>query len=152
MNAGTFAATGVPTGANTAAAAAAVAAERRRNREEELLTAYSQQELNVDWEFKILRSARGEFKKPERLAEVLEEESQSGWVLVEKFDDSRIRLKRSPEARHDESHLGIDPWRSYVGPTSSQREARIALLVVVALLAGVGVFLATLLCIVGAPG
>ena len=116
------------------------------------MTAYSQKELNENWEFKILRSARGEFKKPERLAEVLDEEARSGWVLVEKFDDNRIRLKRSPDASHNESHLDIDPWRSYVGPTSSQREAKIAMLVVGLLLAAVGAFLADMIAVGRPPG
>jgi len=148
MNAGAIAATTVPTGVATAAAEA----ERRRKWEEEVLTAYSQSELNQDWEFKILHSARGAFKDPQWLREVLDEEARAGWVLVEKFDNSRVRLKRSPDARHNDSHLGVDPWRSYVGPTSNQRDAKIAMLVVGLLLAGVGVFLAVLIRFVGLPG
>ena len=127
MDAGVLAATvagTVPTIA-TSAATAAAAAERRRRLEEETMTAYSQKELNENWEFKILHTARGEFKKPERLAEVLDEEAQAGWVLVEKFDNSRIRLKRSPDARQNDQYLGIDPWRSYVGQTSRQRDAKV---------------------------
>ena len=119
------AATGAAPALATGAVTAAADAKRRRNQEEEVLTAYSQKELNENWEFKILHTARGEFKKPERLAEVLDEEAQAGWVLVEKFDNSRIRLKRSPDARQNDQYLGIDPWRSYVGQTSRQRDAKV---------------------------
>ena len=154
MDAGVLAATvagTVPTIA-TSAATAAAAAERRRRLEEETMTSYSQKELNEDWEFKILHTAKGAFKNPERLREVLDEESRAGWVLVEKFDNSRIRLKRSPDARRNDLHLGIDPWRSYVGQTSNQREAKIVLLIVGVLLAVVGIGLAVAIAFVGPPG
>ena len=149
MNPGTIAAT---TASTQAATAAAAAAERRRKWEEEVLTTYSQNELNQDWEFKILHSARGAFRDPQRLREVLDEEARAGWVLLEKFDNSRIRLKRSPDGRHDDSHLGIDPWRSFVGSASGQRDARTAILIAGLLLAGVAVFLAVLIGFAGPPG
>jgi Flp pilus assembly protein TadB len=148
MNAGALAAAGMPAGA--AAAAAADAAERR-NREEEILTAYSQQELDENREFKILRSAAAEFKKPERLREILDEEARVGWVMVEKFDDSRIRLKRPPDASQGDSHSGIDPWRSQIGQTSSQREAKIAMVIVGVVLAVMAAVAVAVLAVVGAP-
>lgn len=145
MSTGAVAASfGVSGAAGTTAAAAAADAKRRRNLEEELLTAYSEKTLADDWEFKILRSARGLFKEPERLREVLEEEARAGWIMVEKFDNSRIRLKRPPEARQHNRHLGFDPRRSYIGPSQGQREAKAAILIgviVLSLAAAVGTVL-----------
>jgi hypothetical protein len=102
-----------------ATAAAAVAAEQQRQmqQEEEEMTTYSPQDLAQDWEFKILRSATNAFKKPEQLRQCLEAEAQAGWVLVEKFDDSRVRLKRPIAARDRDGKVGIDPYRTYVGPS-----------------------------------
>ncbi len=105
------------TAGSTGATAAQIAAEeqRRQQEEEEEMTPYSNDELQDDWEFKILRSATGAFKKPQRLREVLEEEARAGWVLVEKFDDQRVRLKRPASARRNDRGLGFDPYRTQVG-------------------------------------
>lgn len=84
------------------------------------MTTYSREELAGDWEFKILRSLTGAFKKPEALHRVLDEEAQAGWVLVEKFDNSRIRLKRPASARDSDLHIGFDAYRTYVGPSEGQ--------------------------------
>ena len=84
------------------------------------MTPYDAADLAGDWEFKILRSMSGEFRKPERLAQILEKEAQAGWVLVEKFDNHRVRLKRRPEARKNDRQLDFDPYRSYVGATETK--------------------------------
>ena len=63
------------------------------------MTPYQDQDLSGDWEFKILRSVTGAFGKPEKLKEALDQEAKAGWVLVEKFDNGRIRLKRPASAR-----------------------------------------------------
>ena len=47
------------------AAAAAAERRRRRNLEEEQMTAYRKDDLEQGWEFKILRSATAQFRKPE---------------------------------------------------------------------------------------
>jgi hypothetical protein len=97
------------------AAAAAAAERRRREQEEEEMTGYTPEELASGWEFKIVRSSTRAFKRPAFLKQVLEEERGTGWTLVEKFDDSRVRLKRPMSARtHDESSR-IDPYRTHVG-------------------------------------
>ncbi len=107
--------------ASSAASAAAIAAaaeqQRRMREEEEEMTPYAQQDLSLDWEFKILRSATGIFKKPEELRRFLDEEGRAGWVLVEKFDDTRLRLKRPAAARERDGKLDLDPYRTYVGPS-----------------------------------
>ena len=52
-----------------AAAGAAAAMARRKREEEESMTGYSHADLAGDWEFKILRSATGAFRNPERFRE-----------------------------------------------------------------------------------
>jgi hypothetical protein len=107
-------------GVNAGIASAAAAAEQRRQmQEEEEMTGYRADELAQDYEFKILRSATGTFRRSERLQQVLEEEARCGWTLVEKFDDSRLRLKRPASARERDGKLGLDPYRTYVGPSQN---------------------------------
>jgi hypothetical protein len=96
-------------------AAAAAAAKRRREEEEENMTAYTAQDLSEDWEFKILRSSTAAFRNSEKLRRVLEEEGRAGWILVEKFDNSRIRLKRPTKARAGDGTLPFDSYRTDVG-------------------------------------
>src|SRR5882757_6347562 len=91
------------------------AARRRREREEEEVTGYTAEELASGWEFKILRSATGGFKRTEFLQRVLEEEKRAGWTLVEKFDNSRVRLKRPVSTRASDGSAGLDAYRSHVG-------------------------------------
>jgi hypothetical protein len=55
------------------------------------------------------------FRKPENLKKYLEEERRAGWVLVEKFDDNRLRLKRPASARRGDAALNFDPYRTQVG-------------------------------------
>src|SRR5262245_3670338 len=101
--------------AGAAAAGAAAAEQRRQHEEEEEMSPYSPHELGQDWEFKILRSATGGFKRPDFLRQCLDEEARAGWSLVEKFDDSRVRLKRPASARDRDAKLDLDPYRTYVG-------------------------------------
>jgi hypothetical protein len=103
-------------GTAAAAAAAAAAAERLRQEEEEM-TQYSAKDLEDGWEFKILRSNFNTFRKPEKLRAILEEEKRGGWILVEKFDDQRIRLKRPAGAKLAQAEFadGYDPYRTTIG-------------------------------------
>jgi hypothetical protein len=105
--------------ATVIAAAAAAAEQRRQAEEEEEMTPYAQQELSQDWEFKIIRSTCGAFKKPEFLRQCLEEEARAGWVLVEKFDDARVRLKRPTAAKERDGKLDVDPYRTNVGASQT---------------------------------
>lgn len=122
------------------AAGAAAAAERQRQmrEEEEEMTPYAAHDLAEDWEFKILRSATGGFRNPVFLRQVLDEEARAGWALVEKFDNSRIRLKRPARARDMDGKLNFDPYRSYAGAS----QATVALVIVCAVVA---VFLGVIL-------
>lgn len=100
-----------------AAAAAAAAARRRLLEEEEEMTTYGADDLSRDWEFKIVRANRAVFGNPAHLNRVLEEEARAGWILLEKFDNSRLRFKRLREARARDSMLppGVDPYRVHYG-------------------------------------
>ena len=79
------------------------------------MTGYTHDDLADGWEFKILHSATGAFRKPECLRQVVEEEGRAGWVLLEKFDNQRVRFKRPASARSRDAALGIDPYRSTYG-------------------------------------
>jgi hypothetical protein len=100
------------------AAAAAAEQQRRMFEEEEQLTPYSADELQNDWELKIVRANYGAFGKPDRLARLIEQEKQAGWVLLEKLDDSRVRFKRPRSAQANDAQViasGFDPYRTQVG-------------------------------------
>jgi hypothetical protein len=84
-------------------------------REEEEETPYMQDDLHGDFEFKILRSNTAAFRKPEMLQQALEEEALAGWVLLEKLDNSRLRLKRKRGSGHRDATAAIDPYRTYFG-------------------------------------
>jgi hypothetical protein len=103
--------------AGAGAAAAAAAARRRREEEEEQMTPYSREELENDWEFKIIRSQTGDFRNRATLQKLMEEEARAGWQLVEKFDNSRVRFKRPRSARQRDGQLpsGVDPYRVHYG-------------------------------------
>ncbi len=100
-----------------ASSAAAAEARRRLLAEEEEMTNYSVQDLGGDWEFKIVRANTGVFRNPAELEKLVKEESQAGWILLEKFDNSRIRFKRPLSARSNDYRLpqGVDPYRTQYG-------------------------------------
>ena len=105
--------------------AAAAAAKRRRMmlaEEEEGMVKYRQDDLSNDWEFKIVRSESGAFRKPEVLRKLIEEEARVGWVMLEKFDDRRVRFKRPRSARTRDALLppGVDAYRTRYGAPSAQ--------------------------------
>ncbi len=122
------------------AAAAGAAARRMLELEEEAMTKYTPDDLENDWEFKIVRANTMAFRKPETLRKLVEEESQAGWVMLEKFDDSRVRFKRRRSARANDANLpaDYDPYRTHYG---------ISTLLFVILLVG-GILVATFLLIV----
>ncbi len=106
----------VPIVASTAAVAAAAAATRRMRQEEEDMTGYSKDDLD-GWEFKIVRANTRKFKDYKAVQQICDEEAKAGWEMVEKFDDTRIRFKRSVEKRSGDRHLEVDPYRTRVGMT-----------------------------------
>jgi len=96
------------------------------------MTSYARDELE-GWEFKILRAGTARFKDPLALRATLSEEAQAGWELVEKFDNHRLRLKRSTRWREKDSDLVFDPYRTYVGMSPNALAGWIVAGVVVAL-------------------
>ena len=88
-----------------AAVAAAAAARRAMLLEEEQMTTYGSDDLAHDWEFKIVRANTGAFRNTASLNRLLQEEARAGWIMLEKFDNSRIRFKRPRQARSNDSTL-----------------------------------------------
>jgi hypothetical protein len=83
--------------------------------EEESMTPYAPESLAADWEFKIIRSPIfKQFGYPEVRDRVLAEEERAGWVLVEVFDNARIRLKRRRDGRPPGISEGYDPYRTEI--------------------------------------
>nr|MBN2276670.1 hypothetical protein [candidate division Zixibacteria bacterium] len=112
---------GAVTGGGTAASMAAIIAAReaaRKRQEEEDMTGYDKDDMD-GWEFKIVRSATGKFKKYEEVRKVCDEEAKAGWELLEKFDDYRIRFKRRVEKRAGDQFLNADPYRTNTGLSSN---------------------------------
>ncbi|MFH1699297.1 MAG: hypothetical protein ABIE07_01820 [Candidatus Zixiibacteriota bacterium] len=101
------------TGGAIAAIAAAKRAEMLR-KEEEIMANYNSDDLK-DWEFKIVRANTEYFRKPDNLRKVIEEEAKSGWELVEKFDNNRVRFKRRIDERKNDQFREADPYRTNVG-------------------------------------
>ena len=100
-----------------AAAAHSAQEKKKREQEEEEMTRYTNNELTEDFEFKIVRSSTGAFKKRDAVEQVIAEEAGAGWRFVEKFDDNRMRFKRPSSARRNDFSLppGVDPYRTTYG-------------------------------------
>jgi hypothetical protein len=129
------------TTAAAGAATAAAAAKKRREleREEELMTKYGTDEIE-GWEFKIVRAATRKFKDSEFLRMTCEEEARSGWDMLEKFDDNRVRFRRKIEHRDGDLHRDIDPYRTQVGMTMD----RLGFVIAASVVLGSGVLLAVI--------
>ena len=106
-------------------------AARKRQREEEEMLGYTSEDLNEDWEFKIVRAGSAIFRKPEILQQLLEEEALAGWIMLEKLDDARVRFKRRRKASAMDLNLpaGVDPYRTIFHHPQSTRTTLIAILI-----------------------
>lgn len=73
------------------------------------------------WEYKIVRASSDLFRNPAIFQNLCEEESQAGWILLEKLDDRRVRFKRPLGMREviQTEQLSFDPYRSHYGPATS---------------------------------
>jgi hypothetical protein len=78
----------------------------------------SRDEQPRGWEFKILRTNGNGFRRPLALQKACREEAQSGWILLEKLDDRRLRFRRPLLARQGDREAKIDPYRSHYGISS----------------------------------
>ena len=108
------------------------------------MTPYTKQDLTEDWEFKILRSVTSTFKDPQKMKAILDEEARAGWVMVEKFDNQRIRLKRPHSSRAADATLGFDAYRTHVGMS----ELALAGIVLTLVFGGIGIVIAIVAAIV----
>jgi hypothetical protein len=105
------------------------------------MTEYTPGDPHGEWEFKIVRSDAGAFRKPETVRKLVEEEARAGWVMLEKFDDSRIRFKRPRSARARDAFLpdGVDPYRTQYGAYATRRAVLVGVMLGLVLLLGAGV-------------
>jgi len=110
---------------------------RDREEEEEVTTSAD----GTEFEYKIIRSPFGAFKKPEKFRAALAEEARVGWELVEKFDDTRVRLRRPTRFRAIDADSGQDAYRIRVGSSDGAIAGRIVLGVVLGVAAVVGIVL-----------
>ena len=112
----------------------AAAATKKPQQEEEKIVTYDKNDLD-GWEFKIIRSSFGKFKKPENIRKLCDEEAKAGWVMLEKLDDYRIRFKRRVEKRAMDQYSGVNPYRT---STSSGSGLLIGLIIgIIALFGGI---------------
>lgn len=88
---------------------------------------------SADLEFKILRSTTSAFRRRQDMERALREEADAGWVLLEKLDDSRLRLQRPRAARARDGQCAIDAYRSYYG-IGPARTALVAVAIVIPML------------------
>ena len=106
------------------------------------MTTYSTDDLQNDWEFKIVRGNQEAFRNHAVLAKLVDEEKQAGWVLLEKFDNSRVRFKRQRAMQaHDEQLIsqGIDPYRTQYGTFLAKYTMVIVALAIAAVVFMVGI-------------
>ena len=79
------------------------------------------------------------------LDRLLEEETRAGWVMLEKLDDYRVRLKRPHRARAQDAYLpgDVDPYRSHYGAAPTQHTVAVLLTIgaLLFLILGIVVFL-----------
>ncbi len=92
---------------------AIIAAVKEQQKQEEEIR-YTEEAHSQDLEFKILRCMTGAFGKPEVMKIVIEEESQNGWILLEKFDEYRLRFYRK-RGFLKKTSCSIEPYRTVYG-------------------------------------
>jgi hypothetical protein len=84
------------------------------------MTEYADKDLRDGWEFKFLRANTAAFRDPQVLKQACEEEAQAGWILVEKFDDQRLRFKRPASAKDRDAYLSFDAYRTQYGMSKNK--------------------------------
>jgi hypothetical protein len=79
--------------------------------EEEILTGYDTSRRQTgDWQYKIMR---GDYSTQEKLEQMLDEQSEYGWILLEVFDIRRVRLMRpASEVSKDPDRDG-NPYQTH---------------------------------------
>jgi hypothetical protein len=89
----------------------------------------------VGWEFKIVRARHKLFRNPAVFQKLCNEEALSGWMLLEKLDDRRVRFKRPIALRHvlDVEQLSYDPYRCHYGSSFTLRPCLYAIAALMAI-------------------
>lgn len=89
----------------------------------------------VGWEFKIVRANRDLFADPAVFKKLCDQEGTSGWILLEKLDDRRVRFKRLIALRDllDVEKLSHDPYRTHYGSSWSSLTGFVAIAALVAM-------------------
>lgn len=72
-----------------------------------------------DLEYKVITSNTPVFADSRKLKQILAEEAEAGWDLVELIDSSKIRVSRSKTSRANDANCKIDPYRINVGMNSA---------------------------------
>jgi len=119
---------------------AAAAAARRRRQEEERMPSYSGDDLN-GWEFKIVTSNFGRFRDYSAVQKICQEEAETGWELVEKFDNYRLRFKRRVERRSNDHLARLNPYRTSPGVSWNAKTTALILAIVLLLVGAAVLFL-----------
>jgi hypothetical protein len=109
--------------------AAAEMEKVRRREEEELMTGYGPQDL-AGWQFKIVK---GTFKTQAQIDAVVHEQTEFGWVLVEVFDQNRIRFKRPAAEADKDAYREGNPYATVSKASAPGCGATTALLLALAL-------------------
>ena len=71
------------------------------------MTGYAPDDLSGNWQFKIVK---GTFKTRQQIEAVEHEQAEFGWVLVEIFDQNRIRFKRPVSEAEKDSYREGNPY------------------------------------------
>ena len=69
----------------------------------------------MELEYKVVQSTTPLFATSKKIDEVMTEEAQAGWQLVEKYDNYKMRLQRDISHRANDKNLGFDAYRSQMG-------------------------------------
>ncbi len=69
----------------------------------------------MELEYKTIHSQTPLFSDTSKMHEILAEEAQAGWSLLEKESNFSIKLKRDVSHRDNDKNLSIDAYRTSVG-------------------------------------
>ena len=69
----------------------------------------------MELEYKVVQAQTPLFSDTGKMHEILEQEAQAGWQLLEKEDNFKIRLQRDISHRENDKNLDFDAYRSTVG-------------------------------------
>jgi hypothetical protein len=72
----------------------------------------------MELEYKIIQSTTPYFANKQNFKRILDEEAHAGWILVEKFDNYKLRFQRDISHRSSDDGRVISPYRVQVGPSN----------------------------------